>query len=183
LFFAEIGEDTLTKREVGWMAKQVIQVITILVVVLFLASGCDWFDNPSTVGARNRIRRAQAQRMEIQNAIAEREAEQRLLFAAQRHEMATNMKWVVLYVALAVGTCAVLTYGGVGAHRIYTESKRRHCLARAQALKAEAALIREGRLKAEVSARLREIAADGRALPTEVDGITHRERGLLKKVA
>ncbi len=152
------------------MAKQVIQVITILVLVLFLASGCDWFYDPSTVEARNRIRRAQAQRIETQNATVEREAEQRLLFAAQRHEMAMNMQWVVLYVALAVGTCVVLIYGGVGAHRIYTESKRRHCLARAQALKAEAALIRETRLKAEVLARL-------------MDKITPRERELLKKVA
>jgi hypothetical protein len=165
------------------MAKQVIRAVTILWIVLFLASGCDWFDDPSTVEARNRIRRAQAQKIEIQNATAERETEQRLLFAAQRHQMAMNMKWGVLYVALAVGACVVLTYGGVGAHRIYTESKRRYCLARAQALKAEAALVRERRLKAEVSARLREIAADGRPLPTEVDEITHRERGLLKKVA
>jgi hypothetical protein len=164
------------------MAKQVIPTIT-LVAVLFLASGCDWLNDPSTVEARNRIRKAQAQRIETQNAIAEREAEQRLLLAAKKHQVAMNMKPVVLYAALAVGTCVVLTYGGVGAHRIYTESKRRHCLARAQALKAEAALIRERRLKAEVSARLREIAADGRALPTEVDGITHRERVLLKKVA
>jgi hypothetical protein len=169
-------------KEVGWMAKQVIKAI-ILVAVLFLASGCDWLNDPSTVEARNRIRKAQAQRMEIQNATAERETEQRLLFAAQRHQMAMSVKWVVSYVALAVGACIALTYGGVGAYRIYTESKRRYCLARAQAMKAEAALVRERRLKAEVSARLREIAADGRALPTEVDEITHRERGLLKKVA
>ena len=152
------------------MAKQVIQAITILLVVLFLASGCDWLDDPSTVEARNRIRRAQAQRIETQNATAEREAEQRLLFAAQKHEMVMNMKWVVLYVALAVGACVVLTYGGVGAHRIYTESKRRYCLARAQVLKAEAALIRERRLQAEVLARL-------------MDKITPRERGFLKEAA
>ena len=160
------------------MAKQVIQVITILIlaVVLFLASGCDGFDDPSTVEARNRIRRAQAQRIQTQNAIAEREAEQRLLFAAQRHEMAMDMQWVVLSVALAAGACAVLTYSGVGAYRIYTESKRRDCLARAQALKAEATLIRERRLRAEVSARLREIAAEGRAIPVEMGGITRRER-------
>lgn len=152
------------------MAKQVIQAITILLVVLFLASGCDWLDDPSTVEARNRIRRAQAQRIETQNATAEREAEQRLLFAAQKHEMVMNMKWVVLYVALAVGACVVLTCGGVGAHRIYTESKRRYCLARAQVLKAEAALIRERRLQAEVLARL-------------MDKITPRERGFLKEAA
>ena len=158
------------------MAKQVIQVITILVVVLFLASGCDWFDNPSTVEARNRIRRAQAQRIEIQNATVEREAEQRLLFAAQRHEMAMNMKWVVLFIALAVGACVALVYGGAGAHRIYAESKRHYSLARAQELKAEATLIRERRLKAEVSARLREIAAEGQAIPVEMGGITRRER-------
>lgn len=152
------------------MAKQVIKAITILLVVLLLASGCDWFDDPSTVEARNRIRRAQAQRIETQSAIAEREAEQRLLFGAQMHEMAMNMQWVVLYVALATGACVVLTCGGIGAHRIYIESKRRHYLAKAQALKAEAALIRETRLKAEVLARL-------------MDKITPRERELLKKVA
>ena len=151
------------------MAKQVIPTIT-LVAVLFLASGCDWLNDPSTVGARNRIRKAQAQRIETQNAIAEREAEQRLLLAAKRHQVAMNMKPVVLYVALAVGACVVLTYGGVGAHYIYTESKRRYCLARAQALQAEAALIRERRLQAEVLARL-------------MDKITPRERGFLKEVA
>lgn len=165
------------------MAKQIIQAITILVVMLFLALGCDWFENPSTIEARNRIRKAQAQRIETQNAIAEREAEQHLLFAAQRHQMAMNMKWVVLYAALAVGACVVLTYGSVGAHRIYIESKRRHVLARAQALKAEAALIRERRLRAGVSACLREITADGRALTVEVDRITHEEGNSLKEVA
>jgi hypothetical protein len=164
------------------MTKQVIPTIT-LVAVLFLASGCDWLNDPSTVESRNRIRRAQAQRIETQNAIAEREAEQRLLLAAKRHQVAMNMKPVVLYAALAVGACIVLTYGSVGAHRIYTESKRRHCLARAQALKAEAALIRERRLRVGVSACLREIAADGRALTVEVDRITREEGNFLKKVA
>jgi hypothetical protein len=182
LFFGEIREDT-SRREVGWMAKQAIQAITVLLLVLFLVSGCDCFYDPSTVEARNRIRRAQAQRIEIQNATVEREVEQRLLFAAQRHEMAMHMRWIVLYVVLAVGACAILAYGSVGAHRIYTESRRRYCLARAQALKAEVALIRERRLKAEVSARLRERAADGRALPVEGDGITHREREPLRKAA
>lgn len=151
------------------MAKKVIQAITVLLVVLFLASGCDWFYDPSTVESRNRIRRAQAQRIETQNTTAEREAEQRLLFAAQRHQMATNMKWVVLYVALAAGAYVVLAYGSVGAHHIYIESKRRYCLAKAQALKAETALIRERRLQAEVLARL-------------MDKITPRERGFLKEV-
>ena len=138
--------------------------------VLSLASGCDWFDDPSTVEARNRIRRAQAQRIETQSAIAEREAEQSLLFAAQRHEMTMTMQWVVLSVTLTVGACVALTYSGVGAHRIYTESKRRYCLARAQTLKAEAALTRERRLEAEVLVRL-------------MEEIAPRKRKLLKEVA
>jgi hypothetical protein len=138
------------------MAKRVIQAFAVLSAVLLLASGCDWLDDPSTIEAKNRIRRAQAQRIETQNTIAAREAEQRLRIAAQKNELGTHIKKVVLYVVLATGACAALMYAGVGAHRIYTESQRRASVVRAQMLKAEATLIRERRLRAEVSARLRE---------------------------